>query len=140
MDPFSSLFELLEKYAELQSQIRSHILTFKYVTFRTTNWELTFSSELPEGQAAQIAGTFLDNYPRIPWPYVKNISDVTGREKWVVVVNILKGSGTPEFKVTHFGKTSSVSTIPQDVLRCFEQELTLFKQRVERIEKERQIP
>lgn len=135
MDPFSSLFDLLEKYAEFQSQIRSHILTFSYVNLRRTTWNLTFSSELPEEQAARIAGTFIDNYPRIPWPHVKNISDVTGREKWVIVVNVLKASGTPEFKVTHFGQTSNVSTIPQDVLHCFEQELILFKKRVERLEK-----
>jgi hypothetical protein len=124
---------------EFQSQIRSHILTFSYVNFinlRRTNWNLTFSSELPEGQAARIASTFIDNFPRIPWPqHVKNISDV-GREKWVIVVNVLKASGTPEFKVTHFGETSS-DNIPQDVLRCFEQELILFKKCVERLEKEK---
>lgn len=140
MDPFSSLFDLLEKYAELQSQIRSHILMFSYVNLRRASWNLTFSPELPEEQAGRIASTFIDNYPRIPWPHVKNISDVTGREKWVIVVNVLKASGIPEFKVTHFGETSSVSNIPQDVLRCFEQELILFKKRVEGLDKKQQTP
>ena len=120
MDQLSFMYEVLSEYGKLEKKIRSHIFTFTYIVFQ--GWRLGFSKELPNEQVAQLSGIFTANYATIPWPPVKNV--YSDREKWVIVVNVLR-SNSPEFNVTHFGAQSS-SQIPNEVLLLLKQELHYY--------------